>query len=265
MVRREEQAWDPAARIILDSRTGAHAGSGVNNSLEWAVSAAASIGLRFIEDGYRLQMFEADGPIELGSEAAVNRNTAGDLLISRLTDLRPRHTYSLRYALEAASVDQAGELVVAIMGRLTVDDAHALLRVRRQRTQGLALLLDVDTFSRAMPGADDHHRPASAGGHHGSHPNGHHGRQPDDRHAAAGHRRPGSEGHRRAGMDEAVQLLTSEGWRVVRVRRGMSIGDAWAQLDGAPRPRPAGSTAGASVGSPVGSTPPPAAMQSEAV
>jgi hypothetical protein len=66
-------------------------------------------------------------------------------------------------------------------------------------------------------------------------------------------------------MDEAVQLLTSEGWRVVRVRRGMSIGDAWAQLDGAPRPRPAGSTAGASVGSPVGSTPPPAAMQSEAV
>jgi uncharacterized protein (DUF58 family) len=34
MVRREEQAWDPSASIVLDSRASAHAGRGMNNSIE---------------------------------------------------------------------------------------------------------------------------------------------------------------------------------------------------------------------------------------
>ncbi|HEY9290397.1 MAG TPA: DUF58 domain-containing protein, partial [Microlunatus sp.] len=207
MVRREEQAWDPAARIILDSRAGAHAGQGIHNSLEWAVSAAASAGLRFIDDGYRLEVFEADGTMDLGTVSGLNRTVAGDLLISRLTDLRPRRSYSLRYALQAVATDHSGELLVAILGRLSADDAHALLRARGQHTQGLAMLLDVDSFDRAVHGdADD---PQT---------------QPDPR--------------RIAELNATADLLAGEGWRVVVVSRGMSVADAWAQLDGSKIVRP---------------------------
>jgi len=197
MVRREEQAWDPAARIILDSRAGAHAGSGVYNSLEWAVSAVASMGLRFIEDGYRTEVFEADGPLELDAISGSNRQASSDLLISRLTDLRPRRTFSLRYAFESLAAEQGSELVIAVVGRLTAEDAHGLLRAKRSRTAGLAMVLDVDSFARA--GHDAASPPPSS-------------RQEDD-------------------LDPAVRLLRSEGWRVVVVSRGMTVADAWAGFD----------------------------------
>jgi hypothetical protein len=68
-------------------------------------------------------------------------------VISRLTDLRPRQTTMIHYAVESATVDRPGQLAIAIMGRMTARDANSLLRVRRNRAQGLAMLLDVDTFS----------------------------------------------------------------------------------------------------------------------
>lgn len=219
MVRREEQAWDPAARIILDSRAVAHAGPGIYNSLEWAVSAAASIGLRFIGDGYRLEVYEADGPLEISLASGINRIVTQDLLVSRLTDLKARRTRSLRYGLEAAAAEQGSELVVAIMGRLSSEDAHALLRTRRQRTRGLALLIDADSFDRPQRSADG----ANSG-----------------TEGQEGSARPGP--IRAADVGSAEELLVSEGWQVVRVTRGMSVADAWARFD--PRsnlqPQPAG-------------------------
>ena len=74
-------------------------------------------------------------------------------MISRLTDLRARPTTTLHYAVESATVDRPGQLVVAILGRMTAEDANALLRLRRNRAQGLAMVLDVDTFAD-QPGSD---------------------------------------------------------------------------------------------------------------
>ena len=65
MVRREEQAWDPSASIVLDSRSSAHEGRGMQNSLEWAISAAASIGIHFLDDGFGIEIYEADGPLRI--------------------------------------------------------------------------------------------------------------------------------------------------------------------------------------------------------
>ncbi|SDS10201.1 DUF58 domain-containing protein [Microlunatus soli] len=215
MVRREEQAWDPAARIILDSRAGAHAGAGMNSSLEWAVSAAASIGLRFIDDGFRTELYEADGPMHLESIGGMNRRATGDLVISRLTDLHPRRTVSLRYALDAAAADSSGQLVVAIMGQMTSDDAHLLLRVRRQHSRGLAILLDVDSF--ADPESEDaRERPAAA--------------------ARGSAQQPGGRSNDRVGrgsdLGATAALLAADGWQVVRVGHGMTVAAAWATLAG---------------------------------
>lgn len=230
MVRREEQAWDPAARIILDSRAGAHAGTGMNSSLEWAVSAAASVGLRFIDDGFRTEVYEADGPMQL-AVGGMNRRATGDLLISKMTELHPRRTVSLRYALEAAAADNSGQLVVAIMGRMTTDDAHLLLRVRRQHARGMAILLDVDSF--AAPSATEVsgtaadvgqpvHRPGPAAS------------------GNAGGPRPGRrDDGRTADIGAAAAMLSGDGWQVVRVTHPMTVGEAWAELDG-PRAARAG-------------------------
>ena len=65
MVRREEQAWDPSASIVLDSRARAHAGRGMHSSMEWAISAAASIGIHFLDDGFGIEIYEADGPLHI--------------------------------------------------------------------------------------------------------------------------------------------------------------------------------------------------------
>jgi uncharacterized protein (DUF58 family) len=147
MVRREEQAWDPSASIVLDSRAGAHAGRGMNNSMEWAISAAASIALHFLDDGFSVEIYEADGPLRITGSMGQHSSASAELVISRLTDLKARPNATLHYAAESAASDRPGQLVVAILGRMNAADANSLLRIRRNRAQGLALLLDVDTFA----------------------------------------------------------------------------------------------------------------------
>ena len=138
--------------LFLDTRPGAHAGRGMHNSFEWAVSAAASIGIHFLDDGFSIEIYEADGPLRISGSMGQHSSASAELVISRLTDLGPRHP-SLHYAVESAAIDRAGQLVIAVMGRMTAADANALLRLRRNRAQGLAIMLDVDTFAD-QPGSD---------------------------------------------------------------------------------------------------------------
>ncbi len=147
MVRREEQAWDPSASLLLDSRADAHAGRGMDHSLEWAISAAASIASHFLEGGFGVEIYEADGPLHIAGSMGQHSSTARELVINRLTDLRPRSTSTLHYAVESATIDRPGQLVVAVLGRMTAQEANALLRIRRNRAYGMALMLDVDTFA----------------------------------------------------------------------------------------------------------------------
>jgi uncharacterized protein (DUF58 family) len=156
MVRREEQAWDPSARVMLDSRAAAHAGLGLQSSLEWAVSAAASVALHFLDEGFSVEIFEADGPLHVTGSMGQHSSASAELVISRLTDLKPRVTSTLHYAVESAVEDRPGQLVVAILGRLDAADANSLLRLQRNRAQGLALVLDVDSFAEAPIGPRQH-------------------------------------------------------------------------------------------------------------
>ena len=199
MVRREEQAFDPSATLLLDSRASAHAGRGVNSSLEWAVSAAASVGLHFLADGFAVEVYDADGPLHLGGSSGQHSSVSGDVLLHRLTDLRASGTRSLRYALNVAGAERPGQLVVAVLGRLDLEEAQALVRLRRHRAPGLALLLDVDTFDDD-PGA---RRPAG----------------------------PAAPADGSSALERLVQLLTDAQWRVVVVPRGTGVAQAWSELD----------------------------------
>lgn len=147
MVRREEQAWDPSASVLLDSRESAHAGRGMHNSIEWAISAAGSVATHFLDSGFSVEIFDAGGPMHISGSMGQHSSASKQLVIDRLTDLRPRSTRTLHYAVESANADRPGQLIVAILGRITPGDAEMLVRVRGSRARGLAMVLDVATFA----------------------------------------------------------------------------------------------------------------------
>lgn len=191
MVRREEQAWDPSVIVLLDSRRAAHTGTGRTASFETAVSAATSVALHFIASGFRLDLFDADGPMNVG-EITDHITTMRQNVIYQMTDVTLSGRESLARAAEGAAIVQRGQLMVAVTGRLTAADAELLLQSRHSRAQSLALVLDVDTFTtRSQRGS----------------------RQQHDEH------------------ELGMQILRDAGWRVAEVTRDTKITDAWVDLE----------------------------------
>lgn len=189
MVRREEQAWDPSVTVLLDSRAAAHAGSGRTASFEWAVSAATSIAHHLIANGYRLGMVDAEGQVPTAS--AEDPFAAREAVLLAMTDEDLSERETLETAMEG-NLQRHGEMLVAVLGRLTPADVTALATARRGRTVGLAIVMDVDSFTirglRATPEDMELHQ-------------------------------------------QCVQQLAEAQWRVVQVRRGSSVADAWAELE----------------------------------
>ena len=190
-VRREEQAWDPTATVIIDSRTSAHAGRGRGSSFEWAVSAAASIALHFVDAGFRVDLFDAGGSMVLGdrmTHATVTRQQ----IIDSMTDVTTSPRATLTRTVEHAALGQRGQLMVSILGRLTPGDVEVLLGAQRNRARCFAFVLDTDTFTsrgdRSTPEQYDEHR-------------------------------------------AALDRMRSVGWRVIEVTAGMEVMDAWTNLD----------------------------------
>ena len=90
MVRREEQPWQSRATLFIDNRAHVHRGAGPASSLEYAVSAAASIAIHLAQRGFRVRLISASGT-SLGEgwhEAGASAAEAGPLLES-LAVLRP--------------------------------------------------------------------------------------------------------------------------------------------------------------------------------
>lgn len=190
MVRREEQAWDPSAAILIDSRITAHAGEGRTGSFEWAVCAAASIASRLLDDGFRVELYDADGSLCLLQGAADHADAGRQAMLRSLTDVSLRRLSSLHYAVSALRRENAGQLIIAITGRLSAHDATQLAQLRRPRSQALALLLDVDTFVRSGPPPAEETRPDLP----------------------------------------AARVLGEAGWRVQAVPRWLPVSTAWERL-----------------------------------
>ena len=139
MVRREEQRWRNKATIFLDSRSRVHAGSGAASSFEMAVSAAASLGVHVANEGLTGQ-FITEGDVIRGGPFFEDR------LLDSLAVLRPSSAGSLTKSLSALSV-LGGGVIIAVMGRLSVTEAQELAACRGEGGQGIALLLDVASWS----------------------------------------------------------------------------------------------------------------------
>jgi uncharacterized protein (DUF58 family) len=211
MVRREEQQWRNRVHLLLDTRRSAHEGSGATSSFEFAVSAAASIGVHLAHEGLGGQLVTDTGALS-GS------GPFEDVLLNSLAVIKPSRGRELSPGL--AALRRASGLMVVVAGRLSAGTARHLAASRRDAGPAIALLLAVSTWSGShqvlQPSAD----PAAEG-------NG----LPGDC-ASPGGRPPQTSpgGTWLSETDQAAAILRAAGWRVACLGAGTPLAVAWQQL-----------------------------------
>lgn len=213
MVRREEQRWQDRAVLILDSRRTAHAGSGPSSSFEFAVSAAASIGVHLARSGLDGHLLTDSGP--LAGSAMFE-----DVLLDALSVVTVSRNHDFARTTAALSTIEGG-LLILIAGRMSAAAAREIAAARRHGRQGIAMLLAVSTWSgQQAPG-----EPAGNGQAQ------HNGSGPADK-AGAG-QAPDPADVTASDPDEtaaAAAAFRAAGWRVVTIDAGTPLSLAWQRL-----------------------------------
>jgi uncharacterized protein (DUF58 family) len=145
MVRREEHQWRNSASVFLDTRRSAHSGSGPSATFEFAVSAAASIGAHLSGEGFRTRLITDAGEI-------APRGTFDDTLLDMLAVISPSRDVSL--GAGSSALASAGGQLIAVVGRLSVEDAQQLAASRRGNAPAMALLVAVSAWAMESAAAD---------------------------------------------------------------------------------------------------------------
>src|ERR1700684_2741097 len=141
MVRREEHQWRNSASVFLDTRRSAHSGTGPSATFEFAVSAAASIGAHLTEEGFRARLITEAGEI-------APRGTFQDTLLDMLAVISPSRDVSL--GAGSSALASAGGQLIAVVGRLSTEEASHLAASRRGNAPAMALLLKVGAWGSGL-------------------------------------------------------------------------------------------------------------------
>jgi uncharacterized protein (DUF58 family) len=152
MVRREEQRWRNRAVLFLDTRLAAHGGRGPASSFEYAIGAAASIGVHLAHE-------QIDADFVTDSGAVEAHGSFEDALLDTLAVIRPSRNTALTTGLAQLPKGNSG-LLIAIAGQLTPAQARQLAASRRTSGPAMALLLAISTWTadgpaEPMPGETD--------------------------------------------------------------------------------------------------------------
>ncbi|WP_053203084.1 DUF58 domain-containing protein [Jiangella muralis] len=192
MVRREEQPWQSRATILLDTRTSGHTGEGIDSSLEWSVTAAASVGVHLAERGYAVRL-----ATDHGSAVSTNwhdpASGPGDAKVSLLDALavvQPQRDASVgRWPDLLSGAEAATGLLVGVFGRLTEPEARVVAELRQGSTAALAVVLDVMSWTSLGENSREHVR-----------------------------------------LTAGVQVLRGAGWNVIVAKRGDHLATLWERL-----------------------------------
>jgi uncharacterized protein (DUF58 family) len=138
MVRREEHQWRNSASVFLDTRRCAHSAGSPSATFEFAVSAAASIGAHLTEEGFRARLITDAGEV-------APRGTFQDTLLDMLAVITPSAGAAILPGTTALA--HAGGQLIAVIGRLSADEARMLAAARRGNAPAMALLLAVSTWA----------------------------------------------------------------------------------------------------------------------
>ncbi|RRD50091.1 DUF58 domain-containing protein [Arachnia propionica] len=145
MVRLEEQPWDPALTVLIDTRDQAHLGSGRDSSLEWGISFGTSVANALLAERLRVAVVGADGTVfrPLRGEGSSGR----ERLMAAMTDVSASGRSSLEDCLADPDALSIAQSVVACLGVLTARDAAALVAATIGLAQCDALVPDAEAFS----------------------------------------------------------------------------------------------------------------------
>ena len=149
MVRREEQPWQSRATVFLDNRGTSHRGQGAANSLEAAVSAAASIAVHLTRLGYTVRLVTASGDsrdTEWHSHSA-EASTAPLLEALAVVQLEHVAVPDTQWLAEPGY----GGLTIGVFGSLTEGDLPFLRRLQHHASSSLAIALDVAAWAPHLP------------------------------------------------------------------------------------------------------------------
>lgn len=119
MVRRDEQHRREHSALLLDTRCRAHRGEQADSSLETAVTAAASVAVRSLEDGHDLTLYGADGHLPVSGVTGV---------LDGLAITESSESTGLHAGISALSTERGPSpgLVTAVLGAIGPDEAGAL-------------------------------------------------------------------------------------------------------------------------------------------
>lgn len=187
MVRREEQPWQSRAAVLLDTRGGVHHGDGPLSSLEWAISAAASIGVHLCHTGFTMRLVTDTSDEVTGT--AIGVDSFESVLLDVLAMQAASNGTSVSPGIATMRRGGGEELLVAVIGPLAADDAEQMARcLSSGATVGVAVVLDTATWTTLSPRA-----------------------------AAAADEQ----------FETTCDVLAAGGWRVLPVRRGTSLPSIW--------------------------------------
>ena len=142
MVRREEQRGRDRATLFLDTRAGARRPRALL-ILEYAVSAAASIGVHLAREGISGDFVTDAGPVSA-------EGPFEDVLLDSLAVVRPSRLSSIVPALADGQGGSSG-LLIAVLGQISPEEAQRLASARHSAEAAMALLLAVSTWSAQQP------------------------------------------------------------------------------------------------------------------
>jgi uncharacterized protein (DUF58 family) len=211
MVRHEERPWQGHATLVLDLRAGAHETAiGASpipaahpdeppvdirrtSSLEWAISAVASIGSHLAHQGRQLSLVETVADAE-----RIHLAGATDL-VDHLAEVRASGVADVHELVPIIRHAGRDSTVIAVLGRLDLAGARGLATIqgRGSSRAPLVILLDTATW----------HRPAATTS-------------------------PGSQ-RSATGFDaSAAETLRAAGWWVARATSADTTPFVWQQLMG---------------------------------
>ncbi|MGO9780462.1 MAG: DUF58 domain-containing protein [Streptosporangiaceae bacterium] len=134
MVRREEQQWHNRALLLIDVRRRAYVGSGPGSPFEFAVSAAASIGVHLVGQGIETRLITDSGEVTPAGPAA-------EALLERLAVIQPSRNTDLGRGVATLRASSRGQ-VIAVTGMLSPDQARLLAASHQGTAPAMAMLLD---------------------------------------------------------------------------------------------------------------------------
>lgn len=148
MIRQDEARFYPRATVLLDARGIAHRGFGVESSIEWAVSAAASTVWHLSRLGFGLRLATDERE---PTSARSGRNGAESLL-EILAVLQPSGAPSLQPALRRVGRRPGAEgALLAILPPPGPEELAALGRLRAVYRWCGAVIIDIDSFGTVAP------------------------------------------------------------------------------------------------------------------